>query len=128
MRDSARRPDAHTGTYSPPSVGTVQAFEDISAAAVTGAHTAGVRKFLTICSHSGDAVQTALNAKAGLGAGKVIKGSKGAARVVEWPDGTLLAVPETHLSMDAYWRTNKAAAVQNSKTAVEMFKVLLLVM
>ena len=97
--------DAQTGLWTrfrPEELATVQAFEDISAAAVTGAHTAGVRKFLTICSHSGDAVQTALNAKAGLGAGKVIKGSKGAARVVEWPDGTLLAVPETHLSMDAY--------------------------
>ena len=118
-----RRTNARTGPYDAPTPRTFRAFLRIFVKFVTGAHALGVLKFVAVCSHSGDAVEAALNDKAEMGIGQVVKGHAGKARVVKWADGTKLAVPNVHLSMDGYWRTKEATARVNCDAVVDMFKV-----
>jgi hypothetical protein len=96
-------------------------FGKIFANAVIGASKRGVKSFLAVCRHSGNAMEAALDSF--LGVGVVVEGTVGKARVVEYGNGTKLAIPRKHLSMDAYHLTSKAGAVANCTAAVTMFKV-----
>ena len=109
-----------------PTTDTYKAFADTFRKGVTGAHDCGVRSYLAICSHSGNAIEKALNDHLGAD-GVVTAGQPGKGRTVKWAgidgDTTTLALPNTHISMDAYHLTDQSRAWANCDTAADMYKV-----